>query len=224
MNQEDKNENNNLMDIINKQNKIIAQLQNNVENLTNQLQETNKQLQMLQNQQNSNVQGQDTKGQEKVENSQVNEGDNNMEEKKKKFLNYINTIRRNHGLNTYNYVFCKICKEINSHYTKFCPNQICKICLKNGHSARNCKLRFTCQICREFGHTAKYCNSSKAIEIRASKYRTCLICGVRGHIAKNCGTIRHDRDFQNRENKDIEEPKEDTEEDLEKDTESGLSD
>ena len=96
--------------------------------------------------------------------------------------------RKNNGPN---YIFCKICKKVNCHYTNKCPNLICKICLKSGHSTKNCPLLYSCQICGELSHPTEACNTEEAMLIRAQKYRKCLICGNRGHIAKYCGNIKH---------------------------------
>jgi len=157
----------------------------NVQQITQALENLNKQVQDLTQQINSNQVIEN--GLEQISKFQVKPGEDNIPNKQKQFLNYRNTIRRLHGLNTSNYVVCKICKQVNVHYTNYCPKLLCGICLENGHSTRNCKLRFTCQICNSSSHPTMSCKENNANEIRAMANRVCFLCKAKGHIAKDCG-------------------------------------
>lgn len=166
----------------------LQQIQNVIDRLNQDLLAAKREIEVLKQRRNENIQQQVANGLEYIGKFEVKAQDINKDDRKRQFLSYRNTIRRIHGLNTSNYVVCKICKEINSHYTNYCPKQLCSICLENGHNTRNCKLRFTCQICDSANHPTSSCTDINANEIRAKQFRTCLLCGAKGHIAKDCGT------------------------------------
>jgi hypothetical protein len=165
----------------------IQQLQNVVQQLSNDLTQATRELERLRQTTNNPLEYV-SNGLERMGKFDVKPGDENIRDKKRAFLDYRNTIRRIHGLTTSNYVVCRICKEVNAHYTNYCPKQLCDICLEYGHNRRNCKLKFTCQVCDSTNHPTSSCKEEQANAIRAKQNRICMLCGAKGHIAKDCGT------------------------------------
>lgn len=86
------------------------------------------------------------------------------------------------------------------HYTQNCPRLLCKYCLENGHTAKNCIHKYMCQICGQPGHPTSACKSENATEIRVTKNKVCILCNCKGHIAKDCGKKGSGKIMQNNNN------------------------
>lgn len=62
----------------------------------------------------------------------------------------INKINKNKFVKNINDIVCMVCYARNKHITKLCPEQICKICYKKGHSTSNCIYKpIICQYCNK---------------------------------------------------------------------------
>jgi hypothetical protein len=118
---------------------------------------------------------------------EVSAEDNNIPDKKQLFLSYKNTLRAMNGLNSLPYIFCKVCKQVNMHFTQNCPRIICNYCLESGHMAKVCSKRMLCQICGELGHPTAGCTKENATTMRIMMNKTCMLCNCKGHIARDCG-------------------------------------
>lgn len=166
---------------INTLNANIQNLTQNLNDLTNKVNQINLNFQQ-------NVQAQIQNGLDTIAQQDIigNERDDEARNKRKDFLRFRNIQRRISGLGTLNYVVCKICKQVNAHYTNYCPKQLCKICLGYGHSTKSCTERFKCQACGQTDHPTISCRTNEAIALRADRNRTCWRCGTKGHIAMNC--------------------------------------
>lgn len=114
-------------------------------------------------------------------------GDRNLDENREKFLQYKNILRSMRGLKIVPYIYCKICKETNMHFTNNCPRLVCFTCLNNGHTSNNCPRKMICQICGELDHPTAACRSDQAVEIRMAMNKVCMLCKCKGHIARVWG-------------------------------------
>jgi hypothetical protein len=166
----------------------VAQLQNDVHNLTQMINGINIKLNQINNQVQQNVRAQISNGLDDIAKQDI-KGNENQEEadnKRRDFVRFRNIQRRINGLSTLNYVVCKICRQVNAHYTNYCPKQLCKICLTYGHATKSCSEKFKCQACGETGHPTSSCKTNEAIALRAERNRVYWRCGIKGHIAMNC--------------------------------------
>lgn len=68
---------------------------------------------------------------------------------------------------------CKICHEVDTHYTRDCPENFCFRCKQRGHWSKHCP-HVKCYLCGEMGHKAKTCQ------------KQCDVCFKTGHKTKNC--------------------------------------
>lgn len=166
----------------------ITQLQNEVRNLSQMINRIDAKLNQINNQVQQNVRAQISNGLEQIALQDIkgNESQQDAENLRKDFVRFRNIQRRINGLSTLNYVVCKICRQVNAHYTNYCPKQLCKVCLTYGHATKSCSEKFKCQACGETGHPTICCKTDKATALRAERNRVCWRCGTKGHIALNC--------------------------------------
>jgi len=61
------------------------------------------------------------------------------------------------GLKPVPYIVCKICKNVNSHFTDNCSRLICHYCLQSGHAERKCPSKMIYQICGQNSHPTTTC-------------------------------------------------------------------
>lgn len=173
----------------NEQNKItIDALQKDINTIKDSINRLNNAIINLDSQRLQNLTGQIQNGLETIAKQDILQNDTQevKDAKSKSFINFRNAHRRMMGLNTVNYIYCKICRQVNAHYTNYCPFQRCTICLNLGHNWKRCTSRFRCQICGSNDHPTECCREDNAEEMRADKFRTCMLCGTKGHIAMNC--------------------------------------
>ncbi|KAF3398724.1 hypothetical protein DPV78_006247 [Talaromyces pinophilus] len=68
---------------------------------------------------------------------------------------------------------CKICHEVDTHYTRDCPKNFCFRCKQRGHWSNHCP-NVKCYVCGEMGHKAKACQ------------KQCDVCFKTGHKTEDC--------------------------------------
>ena len=87
-----------------------------------------------------------------------------------------NEARANVGLPPIQFVWCRICRQINKHFWWDCPNVRCKICNED-HPTFTCKIYYACQWCGSTQHTSWVCNNPNGRVLKASTRRRCYRCG-----------------------------------------------
>jgi hypothetical protein len=182
------NQNQNYIQQINTNTNDLRTLKNQLDQANQTIANLQNQLNLLNNQRNQSLENQIANGLERISKKDIKENDNanDIKDKQRDFINFRNVQRKIMGLNTLSYVTCRICKMVNAHYTNNCPKQICSYCLRQGHNWRSCVKRFRCQICGKTDHSSRTCMAEGAEDMRADSNRICMLCGTKGHIAKNC--------------------------------------
>ena len=107
-------------------------------------------------------------------------------------LNQVNNIRLQNGFRPLTQIWCKICRQANTHFYWNCPNRVCRIC--NGqHVTSQCPSKFACQWCGSLQHTSNLCNNQQGLILKASANRKCSKCNRFGHIARECHAVNKKR-------------------------------